>query len=671
MTNKQIVDRSNGNGNGNGKHNGIAQVKDFNTVWVPPEPVSPPPPPFEPDNQPILLERPSWWSPAFVWLILSVTGSALLWAAFAPIEQSIPAMGKLEAEGAAKEVKAPNGGVVREIFVKDGERVTKGQLLITLDPTAPQADLDSLFKQRETLLRENQFYNAQANGASTGGSPELQALTQSRSALIAENQYYKAQLNGAKVAGGSGGEFFANQEGLLAASRAELRSRVQAAQLQVQELQKQFDQVQVQLAAGSAQLPLAGTQLATTKDRLELAKVQFETAQAQLPRAVQQFETSKAQLPRAIKQFETAQAQLPRAIERSQTSKALLATDQALLNQIQSAVAEGAISKLQSQRQEQQVLTRKNDIAERESEILTRQNEVTQSESEILRRRQEITASETEILRRRQELAASRSEISNRQGEVANREAELLKTQAEIDRLKGDQQRITVSIDRAKQQLKNTIDLSAKDIFTKIADNHQKIAEIDSQLARLRLENKKKLDEIESQIQKAKQVLQYQELRAPVDGMVFNLKPNSPGYVVRQIDAEPVLSIVPTDKLVAKIYLTNRDIGQIVDKLKKEKELKVEVNVESFPSTEFGTVTGKLTSVGSDVLPPDQQEQRPYYAFPATIELESQSLKVGERKIPLQSGMAINASIKVRNRTVLSIFTELFQKQVDDLKTVR
>ncbi|MCL1465863.1 HlyD family efflux transporter periplasmic adaptor subunit [Argonema galeatum] len=668
MTNKQIVDRS--NGNGNGKHNGSAQVKDFNTVWVPPEPVSPPPPPFEPDNQPILLERPSWWSHAFVWLIVSVTGAALLWAAFAPIEQSIPAMGKLETEGAAKEVKAPNGGVVREIFVKDGEQVTKGQLLITLDPTAPQADLDSLFKQRETLLRENQFY-AQVNGARTGGSPELQALTQSRSALIAENQYLKAQMNGSKVAGG-GDEFFANQENLLTASRAELRSRVEAAQLQVQELQTQLAQVQVQLAAGSAQLPFASTQLATTKERLQLAKVQFETAQAQLPRAIQQFETAKLQLPRAIQQFETAKLQLPRAVDRSQTAKALLATDQTLLDKIRSVVAEGAISELQSRRQEQQVLTRQNDVAERESEILTRQNEVTQSESEILRRRQEITASEAEILRRRQELVASRSEISNRQGEVANGEAELLKTQAEIERLKGEQQRITVSIDRAKQQLKNTRDLSAKDIFTKIADNHQKIAEIDSQLARLRLENKKKLDEIESQIQKAKQAVQYQELRAPVDGIVFNLKPNSPGYVVRQIDAEPVVSIVPTDKLVAKIYITDRDLGQVLDKLKKEENgLKVEVNVESFPSTEYGTLTGTLTSVGSDALAPAPDKQRPYYAFPAKIQLENQTLKYNNREIRLQSGMAINASIKVRNRTVLGIFTELFQKQVDDLKTVK
>ena len=233
----------------------------------------------------------------------------------------------------------------------------------------------------------------------------------------------------------------------------------------------------------------------------------------------------------------------------------------------------------------------------------------------------------------------------------------------------GEQERLLVEINRAKEQMQNAIALSEKDNRTKISANHKQIAEIDSQLARLRLENKKKLDEIESQISKAKQAVQYQEMRAPVDGVVFNLKPTGPGYVVRQIDSEPVVTVVPDQNLVAKVYLTNRDIGQVVDRLKRENELNVEVNVDSLPATEFGTLQGKLKNIGSDVLPPTQE--RPYYSFPATIELTNQTLKVGDKDIRLQAGMAVNASVKVRKRTVLSIFTELFQKQVDSLETVR
>jgi HlyD family secretion protein len=49
-----------------------------------------------------------------------------------------------------------------------------------------------------------------------------------------------------------------------------------------------------------------------------------------------------------------------------------------------------------------------------------------------------------------------------------------------------------VQISQAREQLQNTISLSAKDVFSKIADNQKRIAEIDVELSRFRLENKKK-----------------------------------------------------------------------------------------------------------------------------------------------------------------------------------
>lgn len=614
MTNKQTIEHHS-NGNGNGKHKGAAQLKDIVTVWEPkPQPAAQTATPFKPDDQPVILERPSWWSHAFVWMIVSVTGFALLWAGFAPIDQSIPAQGKLEAEGAAKELRAPNGGVVRDILVKDGDRVKKGDLLVILDSLAPQADLDSLLKQRETLLRENQFYNTQFNGNISLASPEFQELIKLKAALQSENQYYQALLNQpSRIQQAGSDEFSTNQQGLLAASRAEYRSRVEAARLQIQELQKQVSSVATQLAAAEAQVPMQQQQLQNARDRMAAAQ----------------------------KQLETAKEQLPMAANRVSTAQELLASDQALLDKIKPVVEAGALSELQSRRQQQQVLTRKN----------------------------ELVSSQAEILSRREQISAILGEIAERQAEMTQRQTELLRTKAEADRFKAEQERLQVEINRAKEQVQNAIALSEKDNRTKIGDNHKRIAEIDSQLARLRLENKKRLDEIESQISKAKQAVQFQEMRAPVDGVVFNLKPTGPGYVVRQIDSEPVLTVVPEQNLVAKVYLTNRDIGQIVDRLKRENELNVEVNVESLPSTEFGTLQGKLKNIGSDVLPPTQE--RPYYSFPATIELTNQTLKVGEKDIRLQAGMAVNASVKVRRRTVLSIFTELFQKQVDSLETVR
>lgn len=624
MTTKQTTEHysnGNGNGNGNGKHNGNTQLKEFETVWQPKEqPIIKAPLPFSPDDQPVILERPSWWSHAFVWMIIGVTGTGLLWAGFAPLDQTVPAQGKLEAEGAAKELRAPNGGVVRDIFVKEGDRVKQGQVLLVLDSLAPQADLDALLRQREMLLKENQFYNGQFNGQLASANiantnPEFQELLRSKAALLSENQYLTALASGRGTpTQGSGDEFLANQQGLLAASRAESQSRQEAARLQIQELQAQLAQVRTQLAAAQLQIPMYEQQIITSRQRVEAAQ----------------------------RQLETAQQQLPNSEKRLATAKELLATDQGLLEKIKPVVEQGALSDLQGRRQLQQVLTRRNDVV----------------------------ASEGEILSRKEQISGVLGEIAERQNEITLRQTELLRTKAEAERLEAEQQRLNAEINRAKQQWQNAIAFSEKDVRTKIADNHKRIAEIDSQLARLRLENKKRLDEIEAQVAKAKQAVQFQKIEAPVDGVVFNLKPTGPGYVVRQIDTEPVASIVPDDKLVAKVYLTNRDIGQVVDRLNKQEDgLPVEVNVESFPSTEFGTLQGRLTSIGSDVLPPTQE--RPFYSFPATIELKKQNLEINGKPIRLQSGMAVNASIKVRKRTLLAIFTELFQKQVDHLETVR
>jgi HlyD family secretion protein len=150
-------------------------------------------------------------------------------------------------------------------------------------------------------------------------------------------------------------------------------------------------------------------------------------------------------------------------------------------------------------------------------------------------------------------------------------------------------------------------------------------------------------------------------LKAPVSGTIFELKPSAPGFVINTTDA--LLKIVPDDTLVAKVYLTNKDIGFV------KEGMPVDVRIDSFPYSEFGDVKGKLTWIGSDALPPDQI--RPFYSFPAKVKLDRQSIVINGRTVYLQSGMSISTNIRVRQRTVMSIFTDLFTEKTDSLKNVR
>ena len=92
-----------------------------------------------------------------------------------------------------------------------------------------------------------------------------------------------------------------------------------------------------------------------------------------------------------------------------------------------------------------------------------------------------------------------------------------------MERLTAEKQRLEYDIQQGKQELSNTFAASSKTILENIGNNKKRIAEIDSQLTKIVVENDKKLAEIRSQIAQTKLNIEYQELRSPVDGTVFDV----------------------------------------------------------------------------------------------------------------------------------------------------
>jgi hemolysin D len=254
-----------------------------------------------------------------------------------------------------------------------------------------------------------------------------------------------------------------------------------------------------------------------------------------------------------------------------------------------------------------------------------------------------------------QEGGISQLQYLNQQQEVQNRTAE-------VAQLGEEEKRLQFDIQKGQQELSNTVAVSDKNIVDKIAENKQRIATIDSQFMKNILDNEQRLADVNSKISQTQLNVKYQELRAPVAGTVFDLQAKNPGFVANP--TTKMLQIVPNENYIAEVFITNKDIGFV------RKGMKVDVRIDSFPYSEFGDIKGEVTGIGSDALPPDQTHQ--FYRFPAKISLDKQSLTINGKKVTLQSGMSISANIKVREeRTVLSLFTELFTKQIDTLKEVR
>ena len=95
----------------------------------------------------------------------------------------------------------------------------------------------------------------------------------------------------------------------------------------------------------------------------------------------------------------------------------------------------------------------------------------------------------------------------------------------------------------------------------------------------------------------------------------------------------------------------------------------VEINIDSFPSSDFGVLNGKIKSIGSDPLVPSQLEQRPDYRYPAIVELDTQKLELKNGKsLPLQVGMSLSTNIKLRKVSYLKLLLGGFSRKVDSLK---
>jgi len=98
-------------------------------------------------------DRPASPLPRFVLRACSALVAALLvWAAFGKLDIVAVAEGRLVPASYLQIVQPPEAGILREILVREGERVAAGQLLMRMDPKLADADL-SVVRQELDLRR--------------------------------------------------------------------------------------------------------------------------------------------------------------------------------------------------------------------------------------------------------------------------------------------------------------------------------------------------------------------------------------------------------------------------------------------------------------------------------------------------------------------------------------
>jgi len=107
---------------------------------------------------------------AVCWLGL---GGFLLWAGFAPLEEGIAARGRIVVEAERKVVQHLEGGIIRDLRVREGDTVAAGDILVALEDTSSLAGRDLVAKEFAGLTASAQRLAALQSGAA---SPDFSVI---------------------------------------------------------------------------------------------------------------------------------------------------------------------------------------------------------------------------------------------------------------------------------------------------------------------------------------------------------------------------------------------------------------------------------------------------------------------------------------------------------------
>ena len=226
-----------------------------------------------------------------------------------------------------------------------------------------------------------------------------------------------------------------------------------------------------------------------------------------------------------------------------------------------------------------------------------------------------------------------------------------------------------------------------QDAITQMGEDSREVARLQASLAntgasstvelRRRMEeNLRQISELDRDIRLARQQIQYGELVAPTDGVVFDLEVSA-GSVVGQGTGnsastanKPLLKIVPQDALQARVYLPNSAVGFV------RRGQQAELSIAAFPSSDFGTIPAQVLRIGSDALSDDEQKRAlgtdaTGLYYPAVLHLKQQTIRLSSKTAPLQAGMSITADIKLRERRIINVVTGFLEDQRRNLERLR
>jgi hemolysin D len=222
-----------------------------------------------------------------------------------------------------------------------------------------------------------------------------------------------------------------------------------------------------------------------------------------------------------------------------------------------------------------------------------------------------------------------------------------------LDYLQIEEQRINKTQELAGQRKKLIQDQAA---LLEAEQNHRALVSEFRQSKQAELSAMEtKAASLAQEMAKAGQKTDLQRLTAPIDGVVQQLAVHTVGGVVTP--AQQLLVLVPREHaLEVEAQLENKDVGFV-----KEGQ-PVEVKIETFPFTLYGTVPGRVMTVSGDAAPVEKVG----LVYPARVSMDRSTIDVEGKSVHLAPGMAVTVEIKTGERRVIEYLLSPLLKSVQE-----
>jgi len=195
-----------------------------------------------------------------LWALGLGFGGFLLWATLAPLDEGVPGPGTVSIDTRSQTVQHPTGGIVKEVLVKEGERVKAGQLLLRLDAAAARANFEAARQRFLGLSAMQARLQAEQRGAAKiNFSQEVMEASkdpQISQVLMNQEQLFGSRQSALKADLQAMSESIEGQQGLITGYKSMLASRTSQQALISEELKNTTELVKEGYAPRNRQLEL-------------------------------------------------------------------------------------------------------------------------------------------------------------------------------------------------------------------------------------------------------------------------------------------------------------------------------------------------------------------------------------------------------------------------------